>query len=108
MDFEAMATEIGLEVDEFMELVELFMEVSLADYNHLRSALESGDIQQVARRAHTICGASGNLGFVEIHQLARQIELSAMKGEATDQLSGEVDALQPFFDKIARALSSSA
>lgn len=103
MNFKELADKIGLEEEDYRELVELFLETGRADYDQLRSANAAGDNEQVARSAHTISGASGNLGLMNVHEVAKHIELSAMDNNL-DAVGGDIDTLQGFFDEIARFL----
>ena len=77
MNFEKMAADVGLEMDEFQEMVELFVETCAVDLGRLHSAVENGDVQEVIQASHSIKGASGNLGFMEIYGLAQGLEAKA-------------------------------
>jgi HPt (histidine-containing phosphotransfer) domain-containing protein len=104
MNFGELADNIGLEEDEYRELVELFMETGMADYDQLKAAFADGDGQQVARRAHTISGASGNLGLMNVHEVAKRIELAADEGRL-DGIGDDIDALKGLFHEIAGLVS---
>ena len=101
MNFKALGEKIGLEEDEYRELVELFLETGMADHDRLTCAFDAGDAQQVARSAHTIQGAAGNMGIMNVHDVAKQIELAAVENQL-GSISGEVDSLKGLFDEIAR------
>ena len=77
MDFMGLAERLGLEEREVLELVELFVEKSTSDLGKLRSAIERADIGQVVETSHSIKGAAGNLGFMEIYDIAKGIEMDA-------------------------------
>ena len=80
MDFKKLASNIGLDHDEFIELVELFIKTSNLDLEKLKIAFNSENADQVSEAAHTIKGASGNLVFFEISEAAEIIEKEARKG----------------------------
>ena len=101
MNFKALAEKIGLEEDESRELVELFIETGMADHDRLKTAFEAGDDQQVARIAHTIQGAAGNMGIMNVHEVAKRIELAAVENRV-DSAAADVGALKGLFDEIAR------
>jgi len=101
MNFKELGEKIGLEEDEYRELVELFMETGTADYDRLKAAFEAGDAQQVARSAHTIQGAAGNMGIMNVHEAAKRIELAAVDNRL-DSISAELDSLKGLFDEVAR------
>jgi HPt (histidine-containing phosphotransfer) domain-containing protein len=104
MDFKAMGANLGLEEDEFRELVELFMETGQNDYASMRTALASGDSETVAQHAHTLAGASGNLGIMDLHAAAKNIERAALENRLSDidapaaELGTMFSALATFLD----------
>jgi len=77
MNFNELAEKLGLEEYEFMEMVELFIEVSESDLCKLESAIDMKNVQHVAESSHSIKGASGNLGFMEIFEMAKGLEMKA-------------------------------
>ena len=101
MNWQTLAENLGLETDEYMELIELFMETGMADYTQLKSAFDTGDADQVARRAHTISGAAGNLGLMEVHALAKSIEQAAIDNQLAT-VAAAVGTLKARFDDIGR------
>ena len=99
MDFKKMAENIGLDEDEFLDLVELYLETSYGDLNKLQTAANEKDLEAVVERAHSLKGASGNMGFIEIYEVAKEIEMNArdksLQGaqEAMTALRQQLDSL---------------
>lgn len=77
MDLNSQAMDLGLEADEFLELVEIFVESTDADLSRLESGLSSGSSEEVAEAAHSIKGAAAGLGFEDASTLAKKIETNA-------------------------------
>lgn len=77
MDLQALADRLGFELDEFGELAELFLETEHAEMAALKGALAAGDADTVAKKAHSLKGAAGNLGFNETYKLAQELDLKA-------------------------------
>ena len=77
MDFMELAEKLGLEENEFLELVELLVEQSTSDLSRLESAIDQPDVKEVVEAAHSIKGAAGNLGFMEIYEIAKGVEMDA-------------------------------
>ena len=77
MDLKELAESIGLDEDEFNELLNLFIETSRSDLTKLREGLQEGDHQKVSAAAHSIKGAAGNMGFTEIYETAKKVEADA-------------------------------
>jgi HPt (histidine-containing phosphotransfer) domain-containing protein len=72
-----MAENVGLEENEYLPLLELFIETGAAYLDELRVAIESGDSKSVYETTHTIRGAAENLGIPEMSELARVVEIRA-------------------------------
>lgn len=105
MNFKELSENLGLEEDEFQEIVELFLETSNADLHKLCSAIDQEDTQQVVEAAHSIKGASGNLGFMAIFEKAKDVEMKAHEKD----LSGANEAVENIkkeIDRIAQALKT--
>jgi HPt (histidine-containing phosphotransfer) domain-containing protein len=52
-----------------------------ATFEPLRAAVANDDCDAVAKHAHAIAGASGNLGAEELHAAARALERAGRSGE---------------------------
>ena len=80
MAFTELAKKLGLEEDEYIELVELFIKTCMSDTEKLHEAIEQDNIEESVKSAHTIKGSSGNMGFAEIYEIAKGIEQNARGG----------------------------
>ena len=96
MNFRKLAEDLGLEEENYMELIELFIDVGMSDLDRLQSAIEEGDAEKAARAAHSLKGAAGNLGLRELSETAKEIE----EGARNDQLGGTADAAQILKKKL--------
>lgn len=105
MNFKELADNLGLEVDEYRELIELFVETGAADFNNIQEALAKSDSEQVMRSAHTIKGAAGNLGLMEVSEAAKIIEENANSNQL-DGLESAVQTLKKQFEAIEAFVSS--
>ena len=74
MDIAKMAENLGLDAEDFSEIIEIYIESTSSDMQELQQALDKGDAEGVHTKAHSIKGASGNLGFSEMFQLATKID----------------------------------
>ena len=77
MDFKKMAEDIGLDEDEFLEMTELYLETSNSDLSKLQAAVKENQMEEIVERAHSLKGASGNMGFMDIYEVAKEIEQNA-------------------------------
>jgi histidine phosphotransfer protein HptB len=103
MEFKEMADSLGLEEDEFKELLNLFVETSRAEVEALKSAITRKDAQQAAVPAHSVKGAAGNLGLSEIYETALLVEQKARQ-DTLDGVWEAVHTLQEQIDRVANAL----
>ncbi|MFB3885194.1 MAG: Hpt domain-containing protein [Thermodesulfobacteriota bacterium] len=104
MKLEELAQNLEMEEDEFMEMTDLFVKVCLSDLVKLQDALERREALRVAKYAHSIKGAAANLGFMEIFDAAKKMEMEA----CNNRLNGAVEMVQKIeaeVDRIAEALT---
>ena len=92
-----MSRKLGLEENEYLELVELFFETSKADLKNLRSAINKKDMEMIAEIAHSLKGAAMNLGLDEFIELAKTIEKTARDG-ALEETAMTVEIFQEKLD----------
>ena len=74
MDFKEMGAKLGLEENEFRELVTFFIDNAVSDIYKFKDACQQGDGEKASASAHSLKGSSGNLGFSDIHELAKKAE----------------------------------
>jgi HPt (histidine-containing phosphotransfer) domain-containing protein len=103
MNINEKASDLGLEKEEFIELVEVFLESTESDLVRLNSAISAGNFQQVAEAAHSIKGAAGSLGFDNAQSLAKTIEMNAKK-EKLEGSRQNADGIKTELVSIARIL----
>jgi len=81
MDIKKLSDIHGLTVEEFSEIVEIFIDTARIDIERLRVATGSGDAVSAGEAAHSLKGAAGNLGFMELSEMARTAEIHAENNE---------------------------
>jgi HPt (histidine-containing phosphotransfer) domain-containing protein len=96
MKLKELAENLEMEVDEFLEIMKLFLETSAFDLNQLEAGIEEGDGQRVIIAAHSIKGAAVNLGLLEIYEAARKTEMEARE----NNLNGATLAARAIKEKI--------
>ena len=96
MDCKAMAHSMGLEEDEFLEVLTLFIEVSESDLLNMETGLKNEDAKSVSDAAHSIKGAALNLGLTDISEIAQGVEMRARK----DNLQGTFEASNAIREKL--------
>jgi len=103
MNFRQLAENLGLEEDEFLELAGIFVDTSGSDLSRLQSAIDEENVQKVLEAAHSIKGASGNMGFMEISSVAKEIEDKA-RDNRLEGIAESAQVLKKGVGLIAEAL----
>ncbi len=80
MDFKDLASRLGIDEEDFMELVELFITTSLADVEKLKKSVLENSCPDASAASHSIKGAAANMGFEEIAKLTTDMEMQAKQG----------------------------
>ena len=80
MDFKYLASKIGIDDEDFMELVELFITTTLSDLDKIKQGVAANHPADAGAAAHSIKGAAGNMGFEAMSELAQKMELQAKAG----------------------------
>ena len=102
MNIKELAERLGLEEDEYLELIELFIDTGSADLERFRAAIEDGDGEEAAQAVHSLKGASGNLGLMDIYDLARESEEKA-RSNSLDGLGESLEFLRQKLDALSEA-----
>ena len=95
MNFEKLAVEIGFDKEDYMELIDLFINTTASDIDKLKTAIKNGDFNAAEKAAHSIKGAASSLGLMEISDEAKKIEYAAKEdpGTITALSADELEAI---------------
>jgi two-component system sensor histidine kinase TorS len=107
MNFRELANNLGLKEDDYMELIELFIETGRSDLDKLRSAMEEGNGEEAANEAHSLKGAAGSLGLMEISEIAKEIEEKA-RNNRLEEIAGSTQAIKKKIEEIAELVTFTA
>jgi len=78
METAKLAKDLGLDIECFNELFNLYVQATSVDLKEAKAALREADAEEIHKRMHSIKGASGNLGFIELFELAKEIDERAI------------------------------
>jgi HPt (histidine-containing phosphotransfer) domain-containing protein len=81
MDIKKISASYGLTVEEFRGILEVFVPTAQADIGKIGAARQKGDAGAAEEAAHSLKGAAGNLGFVEMSETARRVEIDARNND---------------------------
>ena len=102
MEVKDLAENLGLDVEDYNELFDLYMQTTSSDLEQLKSALDSGDAEKAHEKAHSIKGASGNLGLTELFEAAKAIDDRAR----LNSLGGLEKMVQEFSEKYEKVVEA--
>jgi len=100
MNIQELAEDLGLDEEEYLELIDLFVETGMSDLDQLQSAIQEGNAEEALKATHSLKGAAANLGFMEISDLAKDVEMKA-RDDRLDQTAEASLLLREKLDKMA-------
>ena len=103
MNLKQWAQRLEIEEDELLEIVDLFIKTSFSDLAKLQAAIEEKDILPVVKAAHSIKGAAGILGLLEIHEAAKRIETAA-RTNRLEEIEADLRIIKEKLEMITDAL----
>jgi len=103
LNLKKLANHLQIEENQFLELTDLFLKTTFTELTNLESALEDRHSATAERMAHSIKGAAGILGFMEIHEVAKKIESTIRENHLTD-IHGTILMIREKLDLVADAL----
>jgi HPt (histidine-containing phosphotransfer) domain-containing protein len=77
MDIKLLSESVGIDVDTYLVILNVFYEKTVEDIDIIEKALHECKSEQAARGAHSIKGAAGTLALDDICELAKEIEEKA-------------------------------
>lgn len=96
MDLKELGENLGLELDEFVEIVKLFVSTADSDIEKIKNAVYKQDAQSASEAAHSLKGSAGNLGFKDMSDIA----LNAEKNASENNLKGFEDVTKILTEKL--------
>ena len=99
MNLEELGKNLDLELDEFIEIVELFLSTANSDIEKILTGFKNKNFSAVSDATHSLKGSSGNLGFSEISQSASNIESNAKEGNISE-VDKKIKILQEKINEI--------
>jgi len=94
INFEEMATAIGLKAKHIPMLIGSFMDESVGILASLEEAVNSNDYAQIKAHAHSIKGSAGNLKFNEVYEMAKVMELGAADAKSDIDYNSYLSAIK--------------
>jgi len=93
IDVAAGVNRIGGKTKPYLDLLRMFQQNQANAADEIKSALEKEDIALALRLAHTLKGVSGNIGAMELHVAARNLEAGIKEGASRQDQEDLSEAL---------------
>ena len=74
MNFKEIGEKIDLDEDEYLEMIELFVESGGEDLQKLEIAIKEADAKKAHEASHSIKGSSGSLRLDTIYEIAKSMD----------------------------------
>ena len=101
LDYEEMATAIGLKAKHVPLLVASFLEEAKPLLETIHNAIENKEYTTLQSAAHSIKGSSGNLRFSELYDMAREMELAAKDANDSFEYGAYLEAIRKAIETIS-------
>jgi HPt (histidine-containing phosphotransfer) domain-containing protein len=103
MNITDIAGDLGLEEDEYRELLDLFFETGSETLKVLQEAIARGDSDTAGSAVHSFKGAAGNLGLTGLFEGGQKIVDLIREGQF-DTIAPLVRELRQQFEELMTAL----
>jgi len=100
MNFKVQAEKMGLDEEEYVEIVNLFIKTAADNLCQMKSAIAAGDVSKIHEETHSLKGAALNLGFWEICEIVERMSMK-VRENCWRGLSTDVEVIQGRVDRIA-------
>ncbi len=80
MNIKELGENLGLDEEEYLEMLGLFFESGGSDLEKIEGALKDGDAGRTHEASHSLKGSAGSLGLEKIFELAKAIDEKARQG----------------------------
>lgn len=104
MDFRNIEPFLNVDTNEAQKLGRLLADTLTSDLEKIRRGLRDSDTESIRFVAHSIKGASGNLGFEKLSQLAADIEMRSRAGRL-EGVQALIAEMQNLLEKLEFSLS---
>jgi len=94
LNFDEMAAQIGLKEKHIPILIGSFLGEAGEIMPALKDAIDTKNFIEIQSKAHSIKGSAGNLRFIEIYEMTKEIELNAKDKNENFDYNGYFEAIK--------------
>ena len=99
IDLQTIADELDFDLEDVEMLVEVFLSEAKKNLVNLKKAIDTNNLEDIFRYAHSIKGSASNLTLQEISNIAKEMEDNARKN-ATFDYKTACEILKQLIDNI--------
>jgi HPt (histidine-containing phosphotransfer) domain-containing protein len=100
MDLKELAESLGLDENEYMDMLDLFFESGGSDLKKIEAAVAANDAARGHEASHSLKGSAGSLGLMHIYELASNIDDKLRRG-ILDGVDDMLASLRKAYDKLS-------
>jgi two-component system, sensor histidine kinase and response regulator len=94
-DIQAMISELELDREDVVELLQDFRTFLVETLPNLETAISSGDLKISRSLSHSIKGSAGNMRVNEVYQTALKMQDTADAGDIADLVNSRLNIFDP-------------
>jgi len=102
MTLKELGESLGLDEDEYNEMIAIFFESGSADLKKIEAAVARGDAKQGHAASHSLKGSSGSLGLIAIYEKTTIVDDKLRRGDM-DGVAKMVVSLRKEYDQLVAA-----
>lgn len=102
-DVQEVIDKTGLDLEDYLEIYELFQENFNELMKDLKTALDARDSDQVMRIAHTLKGSTSNIGFMDLSEMARVVQENP---DDFEMVCDKLPQMRSLYEKLNRQVES--
>ena len=101
-----MGSDLGLEPDEYLEILKGVFDMTDKDLPLLTAAIQQQQLGDVKAIAHRLKGTFANMRLNDLSLMMKELEKAAVENASTDIMMGAVDKIQEQLSSIKKALGA--
>ncbi|RUQ34050.1 MAG: response regulator [Candidatus Competibacteraceae bacterium] len=93
-------------MDRYLRILRIFVDHHAGEMTDMRRAVETGHVDQIGQQLHSLRGAAGVAGAVQLQALATDLEKALRAGQPLAELASGVEALAAAHTALIAALAA--
>jgi histidine phosphotransfer protein HptB len=99
MNMKELGESLGLDEEEYLEMIDLFFESGGADLKKIEAAVAEGDAERGYAASHSLKGSAGSLGLTKVYEKTILLDDKLRRGDL-DGVAEMVISLRKEYDLL--------